>query len=213
MTDLLKEIHDEIRQERAQKLWFSFGKIMLGVSVGVIIFTVILVRLESHGRNVSMDRTTQLIQGFKRLQVENYEKAHSAFSQLAGDESSPIFALALLQKAYTQQLQHDEAGALKTYQRLAKYKDENIKAFSRLAALKVAELSAETIVPELSSPFHASETEWKAWQLMAQGKTAEAAELFLTLSSDVEIPASLRARAGLALSHIAPEKLTISDSK
>ena len=47
MNELVREIEEDIRQERIDRLWRSFGKGMVGLSIAVILTTVAVVMVQT----------------------------------------------------------------------------------------------------------------------------------------------------------------------
>jgi hypothetical protein len=110
----------------------------------------------------------------------------------------------MLKKAEAQYQAGDDEGAKKTYEALAK--NDNGSGFGPLVKLKVIGANEAIDAPQLS-PFYHTLAEQKAWQLLGSGKKAEAADIFASLASDNNTPASLANRVKEVLRMVAPEKL------
>ncbi len=112
MSELFEEIKEDIRRERFEKLWNSFGKIMVGISIAVIVATVaIVVDGRTINRRAPWNRPAQFIKGVDRMNVEDYKGAVAAFDALTTDERSPYYGLAMLRKAQAQNCCGDKDGA------------------------------------------------------------------------------------------------------
>lgn len=197
MNELFLEIEEDLRRERYEKLWSSFGRTMVWVSIAVVLATVIFVVWQDHKRDVAAEKTALLLQGIDRLNIEDYKGAVPIFSSLAEDDSSPYYGIAMLRKAHAQTLSGDKEGAAKTYKELAGHNN----VFGNLAGL-----AAEGDASTSESVFHYSYAEKQAWDALARGDKDEAAKLFLGLVTDETTPRTLAARAQEVLQHITPEK-------
>ncbi|NBO19192.1 MAG: hypothetical protein EBV03_08230 [Proteobacteria bacterium] len=203
MNELLRELEDDIRRERFDKLWHSFGKMMVWVSLGVIIVTIAVVIIQNHRQNAAMEKTTDFIRGIDRLQIEDFKGAIPVFEGLAQDESSPYYGLAMLRIAQAKQGLSDQAGAQKAYETLA----EKDPVFGALASLMLPPQGGDVVKPDRKSPFYFTLAEMRGWQLLKIGKRDNAIAQFLALYQDKECPFSMRLRITEALQHLAPQRL------
>lgn len=205
MNELLKEIEDDIRRERFDKLWNGFGKIMVGISVAVILGTIVTVIMQNHHESQAMEQTTQFIHGVERFNIEDYKGAITAFAALAKDESSPYYGLSMLRKAQAEDASGDHAAARKTYEEMASH-DAVLGQVGGLLAASGDKL----FKPSKDSPFYYTQSEWDAWQLLKQGKKDEAVAIFKTLRDDESTPASMRDRVIEAIVHLAPDAVAFA---
>lgn len=208
MSELFREIEEDIKRERYEKLWKSVGRIAVWGSVAVIAVTTAYVIWDNHNQGIAEVKTSEFIKGDERLQALDYKGASSIFSALADDDSSPYYVIAMLHKAGAQAQGGDAEGAKKTYEALAKKNDERSNSeFSELAALKSLRPD-ETIEVEKTSTFYHTVAERNAWSLLQSGKKAEAAGIFAELASDEKTPPAMAARVVEVLRVLAPEKLS-----
>lgn len=203
MNELVREIEEDIRRERFDRLWKRFGRIMVGVSVMVVLATIGVVVMQNQKESHAMEQTSEYIRGIDRMDVEDFKGAIKIFDQFAEDPSSSYYGLAMLQKAKAQEALGNNKGAGETYQELSKRSD----AFGGLAALLAPTETGQMMEPVAGSAFYYTQQEWKAWQLMGKGKKAEAIEIFMALREDLDAPMSLRSRMNDVVQHIAPERL------
>jgi hypothetical protein len=209
MNDLVREIEDDIRRERFDRLWQRFGRIMVGISVCVVLATIAVVVMQNQKKTHAMEQTSEYIRGIDRMNVEDYKGAITIFDRFAEDTNTPYYGLAMLQKAKAQEALGNNKAAGETYQKLAARKD----AFGSLAALLAPTETGQLIDPDKASPFYYTEQEWKAWQLFGKGQTKEAVDIFMVLREDLDAPMSLRARMNDVVQHVAPERLRVKDAK
>ena len=201
MSELFREIEEDIKRERFEKLWSKFGRLAIYASVGVVVATAGFVAWKNYTQDVAEKKTSALLQAIESLDKKEYKDAISAFSKLADDDSSLYYPIAMLQKAQAQEQSGDVSGAKQTYTALAKNNSE----IAELAKLKTADKNTVIEITK-SSPFYHSLAEYNAWQLLSVGKKSEAVDIFASLTKDEKTPRSLAARAGEVLRVIAPEK-------
>ncbi len=206
MSELFREIEEEVKRERLENIWKSFGRFAVWGSIGVIAATAIFVAWDNYSQHEAEIKTTQLVRGAERLAANDYTGANQAFSVLTDDDSSVYYTLAMVQKSMAQEKSGDMEAAKKTYEILAK-KDATKEGseFASLAKLKID--SPDVIDVSPASPFYHSISERNAWQLLKSGKKTEATDIFVSLMNDENTPRSIAARANEALRIIAPGKL------
>jgi hypothetical protein len=199
MNEMLRELEEDIRREKLQKLWNSFGRLMIGVSVGIILMTIGFVAWREHKQDVASEQTSRFIHALDRFNAGDYDGALALFGELA-DDDSPHYGLAMLRKAQLKVLTGHKDEAIKTYAVLATHDgSEANQPFIDLAKVLSAHDPKTLVEPDKASAFFYTQSEWKAWQLLQQGKKQEAAELFLSLRGDSAAPSSMRDRATLVL--------------
>jgi|CXWL01.1.fsa_nt_gi hypothetical protein len=202
MSELFREIEEDIRRERFEKLWRSVGRFAVWGSVAIVVATAVFVAWDNHAQNQAEEKTSQLLKAGERMNASDYKGAISIFSALTDDNTSTYYTIAMLQKAEAQESSGDAEGAKKTYAALAKSNSE----FSALAKLKSDEKN-DVIEISVDSAFYHTASEQNAWRLLHAGKKAEAANIFVSLLNDENSPRSLVSRAREVLRVIAPEKL------
>ncbi len=209
MSELFREIEDDIKRERYDKLWHSFGKVMVGVSLIVILITIGVVIWQNYTQTKAMERTSEFIKGIDRLNIEDYKGAITVFDALSEDPSSSYYGISLLRKAQAQNALSDHEGAYKTYQTLA----EHDPVFGQLAKLMLPVEGTDVPKPMKGSAFFYTQSEARAWRLLKMGKNDNAVAQFLALYRDKEIPVSMHGRVTEALQYLAPDRLQKEGSK
>lgn len=203
MSELLRELEEDLQSERLQKLWHSFGKAIIGLSIGIVFLTAAVVVWQNIEQRQRAEMTSQLIKGADRLKVEDYQGAIDTFDTLAGKDNT-YAAMAALRKAQAQAALGANEEAEKTYAQAAKDAvGGNGSAFGDLARLLVAYAQAALSSPG-DSPFIHSFTEQTAWRLLKEGKKEEAAQAFSSLRDNRDAPKSMRQRAAVMLDYLAP---------
>jgi hypothetical protein len=205
MSELLREIEEDIRAERMHNLWNKFGKVMIRVSIAVILGTAIGVVWKNYRESQAMDHTSQLLASVDKMSTGDYKGAIAAFDAI--DNNNSIYAdMALLQKGQAQEAQGDHEGAAKTYQTLAARGSDN--AFVAMGKLLAAKETDAPLSVNNDAPLASLQNEMRGWQLLKAGKKDEAVQVFTALRDNDLAPRTQRVRALMALSVLAPEKNT-----
>lgn len=202
MNELIREIEEDIRRERFNRLWHRFGRMMVGLSVAVVLVTIGVVVMQNSRESAAMESTAHFIRGIDRMNIEDFKGAIAIFDEFTPEDKS-YYALAMLQKAKAQESLDDRKGAAATYQQLAASKG----LFSNLGELLAPSENGQVITPDKSSPFYYTQLEWRGWQLFEQGKKKEAVDIFMGLRAELDAPMSLRVRMNEVVQHVAPERL------
>lgn len=202
MSELYREIEEDVRREQAEQLWRRFGKLAVVISISVVLGTALGVVYQHYrdGRNAAY--AARFIDGIDRLNREDYKGAVDVFGKLAEDGNASYYAMSMLRKGFAQKASGDAAGAAKTYKELS----EHDPVFGALAGLLNAD-SKTPVVPDRDSPFYYTQSEWKGWQLVEQGKTDEAVALFVQVIKDKQAPPTMRQRLTEVVRHIDASKL------
>lgn len=203
MSELYRELQEDLQRMKLENVWKKYGPWVIRLSVAIVVATVIGVSWNYLQRSRAAEHTAQMIKGLNLLNEQQYGEAIAAFDKIGDD--GVYGHIAQLRKAEAQRLSGDSDGAKKTLEKLAA-QNEGDKGgeFVALAKLAVA------LEAKKDSPFYYSQTENRAWALMQEGKTDEAAGLFAQLQADEKAPGSLRARARQMTERLAPDKLETS---
>lgn len=198
MNELLREIQEDIRQERVQALLRRYGKAAIQASIAVIIGTALGVGWQHWRASVHEEQTLQLVKGIELLNAGKYEDAIQTFEKL--DAGTAHGHMAALNIAQAHASQGNKEAEQKAYETLAKNAGKD--AFADLGALLAAKETDSPITVSRDSAFYFSQAELRGWQLLNAGKKAEAVEIFSGLSNDNDAPESLRHRVRVAVDYL-----------
>jgi hypothetical protein len=207
MNELVREIEEDIRRERLDKLWHSFGRVMVMVSIAVVLATIGVVIFQNHTRSQAMDKTSQMLKGLDRINIEDFKGAIPIFEELSQDKNSTYYGLAMLRKAQAQLALGQKEDAKKTYDALAA-NDPFTGPLAQLLGYSIAPKADEVFPsPDKNSPLYYSVSEFRGWQLLKAGKKDQAIDQFMALIDDEKILSGMRERLLDVVQHIAPDKL------
>ena len=204
MSDIIREVNEELRRERIEKLWQRYG----GYVVGAAILIVLVVAgwrgwewytaREAAKSGARFEAALQLVNEGKRFEAE------AAFNAIAADGTSSYRLLARF-RAAAEAAKTDPAAGVVAYDALAA--DGSIEAILRdLARLQagrilvdsapVAEI-ADRMEPLLAaqSPFRHSAREILGLARYRAGEREAAQKIFAEILTDPETPPAMRTRA------------------
>ena len=208
MSDIFREVEEDVRKERLEKLWKSYGEYV----IALIVIAVLGVGGWQGWLRYQDSQAGKASTAFTAAQkISNPDQAAAAYDVLTKNAPSGYSQLALLSKA------NALASANKTNDAVAIYKDIAAKdngPMGAVARLRAAWLEADTTSrADLASLLAPINTDTSAWKQMARevlaysdykaGKIQDAAGEFDALVNDSASPDALknRARAFAAFLH------------
>lgn len=215
MSDILREVDEEIRRENWENLWKKYGKYLVAAALVAIIATASVVGWREYDRSRRMESGDRFAAAV--TEAENTADPAQAADILAAyvSEAPTGYAtLARLREAKLRADAGDPKAAIAIYDAIAS--DNSVeRLFRDLAALYSVRMQIDKGDPsKLNSrllPLAADDSPWRysARELQAivdlrSGDTAAARELFTRLADDANAPDSLRTRATEMLHAMGP---------
>jgi len=205
VSDLIREIEEDLQRDRYKKLWEKYGNLVIAAAVALVLGTAgwqgwkayKLRQDEAFGQRYA--EATKLIHDGKTAEAE------SGFARLAADGGAGYGTLARLQEAALLAKSGKAAEASQAYSRLAE--DGSVaRPYRDLATILSVLHSADTGNPpdliKRLEPLAGAQSPWRhlALELTAllaerMGDKARAEQLYSQLSDDASAPESVRARA------------------
>ncbi len=214
MTDIFREVEEEIRHERYAKLWTKYGKYVIAVAVAVVVATAGTVAWRDHQRKERAAESERYAAGMMLIAENKIPEAADAFAALAKDAGGDYGALARLEEAGLRAQAGDAAGAQRAYDELAN--DSNAKRSLRDLAVLLAVMhdldkidpaeGRQRLKPLLAddNPWRFSARELTALLALRVGDNAGAKEAYKAVADDQNAPPALRARATEMLASLGP---------
>lgn len=205
MADIFREVDEDVRQERYEKLWKAYGKYLLGLAAAIILATAGYVWWQDYQRSQREDAGSRFEAALDLARKDSNAEAAAAFVQLSGQTNAGYKVLSLFQAAGAKFAAGDAAGAVALYDQIASDSDTpaELKDLAVLLAVQArlddappAELEGR-LAPLLGDdrPWRYSARELAALIALRAGDVSRAKESFTVLADDPEAPAGLRARA------------------
>ncbi|HYE49309.1 MAG TPA: tetratricopeptide repeat protein [Azospirillaceae bacterium] len=210
MSDIFREVDEDLRRERAEKLWKQYGPALMGAAALIVAATAGYVGWERWQTRREAERTALLAQTVDKATEAaagggDLQNAVAALAGVADQLDGAHATLARLQQAGLLARQGDTAGAVALYDRIAG-DGSNDPLFRELAQLlsvlhqidggDPAQLRAR-LQPLLAptNPWRHSARELAGLLAAKAGDRAAAHGLFQQIVNDAEAPAGVRSRA------------------
>jgi hypothetical protein len=203
VSDIFREIDEELRRDNLLKLWQRYGIYILGVAVLIVAATGGYVAWQRYEEGRRQDQS-RAYEGGLMLARSDPKAAIEAMQRLGGG-GEPYAMLARFQEAGLKAKQGDTAGALAAYDALSKDTD-NAQTFRDAATILYATHALDSEDPNAlierlkpltapTSPWRHSALELTGLAAQRAGDTARARDIFTALAADSEAPQDLRSRA------------------
>ena len=215
MSDIIREVDEELRRENWEKLWKKYGKLAIAAAIALVLGTAAVVGWREFDRSQRMaagDRFGAVI-----ADVENTKDPAQAADMLAAyvpDAPDGYATLARMREAKLRADAGDREAAVAIYDMLA-VDSAAEPLFRDLAALYSVRMQVDsgdpiTLNARLSplaadgNPWRYTAREMQAVVAMNSGDITAAREIFTRLADDMDTPDSLRARATEMLRAMGP---------
>lgn len=204
MTDIFNEVDEDLRRDRAERLWKKYGNYVLAAAVAIVVGTGGWTWWTDHQRKLSAAQGERFFAALALAEGEQWQKAVDGFAAI-GREGGSYALVARLHEAAARARHKDMSGAIAGYRAVAA--DGAADPDLRDAALLLGALAgAETLPPAevdaMLERLSASTSHWRFTALEVRaaaalrgGDVAKARELVTRIADDPAAPASLRARA------------------
>ena len=210
MSDIFREVDEEIRKDRAKALWQRYGIYVYIVIGALILGTGGNQYWRYYQQSQRLEESAAYQAAAAAAQDERTTEAINAFSALAADAGTGYAVIARLREAAARAEAGDLEGALAAWDALAA--DDGIEDAYRdlarlLAAMHLIDDGPTDAVRQRLAPLFAEGSPWRhsARELQAvlalrEGRREEARELLQGLIDDAGTPSGGRARAEALLS-------------
>ena len=205
MSDIFREIDEELRRDNLGKLWSRYGAYIIAVAVLVVAATAGIVAWRGYQARVQRAESVRFAAALDLARKNQIAQAADAFTQLAQEAGGGQAVLARLQAAALRAKGGDAAAAIADYKGVAR--DGSVDAVYRdLATLLAALYELPTADPKAvvadMAPLTAEDNPWRfsareitALADLKAGDRAKAHEIYQKLADDLAAPQGLRARA------------------
>jgi hypothetical protein len=204
LTEIFREIDEELRYEKLQRLWRRYRVVIIALVAGLILGTAGYVGWKDYAEKQAQERARAFAAALDAAAQPDDAAALAALDAVAAG-SDGYAALARLQKAAVELRSGNTAGAAAVYESLAA--DTSVETtFRDLAVVLLAVNALDTGDPDeliaRLAPLTADGNAWRhsareltALLMLRKGDTAGARDLLTALSADAAAPAGLRQRA------------------
>ncbi|TWB79725.1 hypothetical protein FBZ87_102146 [Nitrospirillum amazonense] len=218
MSDIFREVDDDLRRERLEKLWRQVGPYLLAGAVAILAGTAAYVAWDQYRTRQAIERTSALISATEKvapaIESGNAKDALAALAAVTPKLGGAPATLARLQEAGLKAASGDAAGAIAIYDQIAGSAD-NDPLFRDLAQILAVMQQVDTGNPaQLQSrisgltkgPWRYTAQELSGLLYLRANDLAKAREIFQSLSVDPAAPQGVRARAADLVALYAEQK-------
>ncbi len=205
MTDIFREIDEELRRDNLLKLWQRYGKYIIALAIALVIAAAAIVGWRQYQLQQRQAEGVRFMAAEQLAEQGKDAAAADAFAGIGREAHGGRALLARLQEAAMRAKAGDPAAAAAIYNQIAA--DSSVDpVFRDLATLlsarydldrEDAKAVIERVRPltETSNPWHGSALELTALAQLKAGDKAAARATYKVLADDLSAPAGLRARA------------------
>ena len=206
MEGLMAEVEEGLREEQFQKIWKSYGNLIIGLAIVLVLGVAGYQLWHEHQLGQRDALANRYDAAVTQFDAGKYDVSAKEFADIAKNSGQGYAALARMQEAAAKLQQGDTAGAIAAYKALGE--DKNMDpVFRDLGALlrvmyAIDSEDPKTLEPVLGpltaqgNPYRFSALELSALLAAKQGDTARAAQLAEQITNDPAAPAGVRERAG-----------------
>jgi len=202
---LLREIDEELRQERYAKLWKKYGNLVIAAAVALVIGVAGFKGWQYWDQKTRLALSDRFTEAATAANSGNIEQALKAFSTLATDGNRGYALLARFQEASLLRKDGKSKEAMRVYQAIAGDGGAD-PAYRDLATLMTGYLALElNVFADVESSISQLGQKNGPWRPLARellglaafkrGDMKAAREIYAELSKDAEAPSGVRSRA------------------
>lgn len=216
MTDVFREVEEDLRHERLKSLWDRFGIYIIGICFGIVAAVGGMKWWQYHQQQVSEEAGAIYLQAVDLASSGKTDEATKVFDELAEDGPTGYATLARFQTAANLAQNGDTQGAIGQYVELANDEslDDLLKGLAniRAALLMIENGTFQDIrarVEKLNTrdgPWRNSAREVLGLAAYKAGSLEQADEFYTEIIGDPAAPPSMKQRAQVMLSLLAPEQ-------
>lgn len=214
MTDLFREIEEDIRRDRLNGLWEKYGIYVVGLAVGIVLTAALVVGWRAWERSRDEAASARYNEVVVKAASEKPAEAAATFAAFAKDARPGYATLAELRQANLLVEAGDTKGAVAVYDAIAANTaaPDVLRGMARIKAalLVVDELSYDDLrarigdLDDAGNAWRGNARELLGLAAWKAGKYAEAAPYFDAIVNDNEASAGLRDRAHVMQAVLAP---------
>jgi hypothetical protein len=211
MSDIFKEVDEDIRREQLKKLWDRYGIYVIALAVLIVVGTAGYRGWEYWQQRQAEASGDRFVAAIRLSEDGQHEEAIAALEAIKADASGGYPALAGFRIATEKAAAGDQAGAVSEYETIASSNSpELIRTLARLrAALLLADTASLADLQDRIGDLAATGNPWRhtARELLglAAWRTNDldtARDYFVQIADDQDTPQDMRQRSQLMLAVI-----------
>jgi hypothetical protein len=212
--DIFREVDEELKQDRYEKLWKQYGKFLIGGAVLIIAAFAGWKAWENHQTSLRYEEGKKFSVATTMMRESKMADASNVFAQLASDAGSGYGILARFHQASIIAQNGDALSAIRIYDEISEDGSaqdairELATILGALQALRVKSINAATIDEKIQpmtgagKPYRHVALEIVAMLAQRSGNMEKARASYQAIVDDPQSPVGIRARASLMLNII-----------
>jgi len=204
VSDIFREIDEELRRDNLLKLWKAYGKYVIGVVIAALLVAGGVVAWRNHQKSLRQAESVRYEAGLSLLREGKDSEAAKIFATVKG-EGSGYGQLAAFEAADLAAKAGDQKAAIADYDKLAA--SPNVDPELRDAAILLsvmngfADAEPKAVIERLQpltntgNPWRSTALELTAAAKLKAGDKAGALEIYKKLADDLTAPEGVRTRA------------------
>jgi len=204
VTDIFREIDEELRRDNFLRLWQRYGKYVIALAVALVAVTAVIGGWREYRSRQRQAEGVRFAAAADLANQGNFKNAADAFLEMAQASSGGRSTLSRFAAASVKGKMGDAAGAAAIYDQLAAdgsnppiYRDLATLLAVRFTLDKDPKAAVERLKPltDAANPWHATALELTALAELKSGDKAAAQKTYKGLADDLTAPSGTRARA------------------
>ncbi|MCC6737188.1 MAG: tetratricopeptide repeat protein [Bauldia sp.] len=212
MSDVFREVDEDLRRERLKEVWNRYGILLIGAAVLVVVAVAVFVFLESRGEQQRADEGDRYYAALDLLRTGDAAGAATAFTTIANEGDGGYPTLSALNAATAMAVAGDTTRAVAAFDAIAADASVN-GAFRDVARIRAGMLLTDTAsldemrqrleaLSQADGPFRPTALELMALTAMRVGEYDTAIGWLATLAGDANASQSAQERASRLFSLI-----------
>lgn len=203
MSDIFREVEEEVRRERLERIWKEYGDYIIAAAALLILAAAAYRLWTFYEARERANASNEYLAAEQLMESGQASAAAKVFARLAQSAPGGYAELAELQTANTLAASGNKPASMTLYRNLAQSSDEMLSAIARVrAAWLMVEDSPKSDVEAMLGPLTAQSSPWRApaREILAyadyrRGATREALTEFQELGKDTAAPPGVRGRS------------------
>ncbi|MGH7087462.1 MAG: tetratricopeptide repeat protein [Stellaceae bacterium] len=213
MSDIFREIDEELRRENWAQLWHRFGKYIVALAVAIVVAAALAVGWRQYEAGQHAAEGVRYAAALDLARQGKDKEAEAAFNAVAQNSASGRAVLARFEEAGLKAKTGDRDGAEALYDTIAQdgsadatYRDLATLLAARLQVDKDPKAAVEALKPltQPSNAYRATALELTAIAELKEGDAKAARATYRHLADDATVPSGARARAAEMVAALAP---------
>jgi hypothetical protein len=203
VSDIFREVEEEVRRERIEKLWKKYGDHVIALAALVVIGAAGVQLYRVYEQREALKASATFVAASQLLERGQPAAAAASFVSLAKSAPGGYAQVSRLAEADALFASGRRGDAIRIYRQIAEASDAYLGAVSRLhAAWAIADgaprSDVETLLAPLTdpaNPWHNMAREVLAYEDLRSGRTAEAQKAYERIAAESDAQSALHTRA------------------